>query len=171
MIKYKGGERVTMLSGRRALKDYVRKQENARFIGGLLCEKENEIGAAVERLKEERAALKNKNAALEKELLEYRAREIDVSGEVVLVFDAELSGNGPRDLMNLLMERGGRICAVFTGTDQDGYRYVIGSRSEDVRPICRRLNDMFDGRGGGKAEMAQGRLRGEKARIKAALTR
>ena len=35
---------------------------------------------------------------------------------------------------------------------------MIGSREEDVRPLCRQLNEKFAGRGGGKPEMVQGSL-------------
>ena len=39
-------------------------------------------------------------------------------------------------------------------------RTVIGSRSEDVRPISKALNVAFEGRGGGKPEMVQGSVKG-----------
>ena len=46
---------------------------------------------------------------------------------------------------------------------------MIGSRNEDVRPICKLLNGQFNGRGGGKPEMVQGSLKGAKADIETAL--
>ena len=115
MVSYKGGERITMLSGSRALKQ---------------------------------------------KLLAYQAKEIDVTPELVKVFDSELSGNEPRELMNILLERGAKICAIFAGNDEEGYRYVIGSHSEDVRVISKKLNEAFQGRGGGKPQMVQGSLKG-----------
>lgn len=169
MANYKGGERINMLSGRRALRDYAIKQENAKAIGSMLCEKENEIAKTVEKLKDEQIVLRGKVMELEQKLLKYKAHEVDITDDVVCVFDADLSGNGPREMMNILLERGAKVCAVFAGNDNDGYRYVIGSRSEDVRPICKLLNGQFSGRGGGKPEMVQGSLKGAKAEIEAAL--
>ena len=61
--------------------------------------------------------------------------------------------------MNLLLERGAKICANFAGNDEEGYRYVIGSHSEDVRVISEKLNEAFQGRGGGKPQMVQGSLK------------
>ena len=168
-MNYKGGERITMLCGGRALKDYDRKQENAKRIGALLCEKENEIAEAVERLKEEQGRLKSKAASLRQQMLVYKAQEIEIQEPIVRVFEEELTGNEPRELMNLLLERGARVCAVFAGTDVTGYRYVIGSRTEDVRPVSRMLNEKFQGRGGGKPEMVQGSLSAEKSLIAEAL--
>ena len=169
MTNYKGGERINMLSGRRALRDYAAKQENAKAIGTLLCEKENEIAGAVERLKEEQISLKSKVADLQQQLLRYKAQEVDVTADVVTVFDESLSGNGPREMMNLLLERGANVCAVFAGNDADGYRYVVGSKNVDVRPYSKLLNSRFNGRGGGKPEMVQGSLKGLKEEICKAL--
>lgn len=166
MAKYKGGERISMLCGRRALLDYEIKDENAKRISALLCAKEYEVADAVERMKEEQASLKGKLASLQQKLLSYQAAQIPVEGKVTAVFDPSLSGNAPRDLMNLLLGRGAVVCAVFTGTDDLGYRYVIGSGREDVRPLCRMLNEAFEGRGGGKPEMAQGSMKGSEEKIR-----
>lgn len=169
MTNYKGGERIHMLSGFRALADYQRKQESVRRIGSLLCEKESGIADAVKRQKEDNAALKTELAKRQRQILMFKAKEYDVSGPVVCVFEEELSGDEPRELMNLLLERGAGVCAVFAGTDQSGYRYVIGSRSEDVRPLNQKLRETFGARGGGKPEMVQGSLAGASDEIKALL--
>lgn len=165
MVNYKGGERLTMLCGYRALSDYGRKDESCKAISAALCAKEPEIAKAVDHLKEEQASIKGKMASLQQKMIRYMAQEIDVSGHVVTVFDKELSGNAPRELMNQLLSRGASVCAVFAGTEKDGYRYVIGSNTEDVRPLCKRLNEKFSGRGGGKAEMAQGSLKGSEEEL------
>lgn len=169
IMNYKGGERITMLCGSRALEDYDIKQENARAIGAMLCEKENAIASAVERLKTEQGSLKSKVAQLQQKLLSYKAEEIELQENITCVFDEELTGNGPREFMNLLLERGAKVCAVFAGTDKLGYRYVIGSRTEDVRPLSKMLNEKFQGRGGGKPQMVQGSLCGKKSLIIEAL--
>ncbi len=166
MINYKGGERITMLCGARALRDYDKKEDNVKEISALLCAKEPEVSEAVKHLKNEQQSLKGKNALLQQKLLAFQAQDIVIDEEITVVFDAELSGNAPRELMNLLLDRGAKVCAVFVGTDEAGYRYVIGSRSEDVRPISKKLNEAFSGRGGGKPEMVQGTLCGKASEIK-----
>lgn len=160
MVSYKGGERITMLSGSRALTDHQQKEESVKKISALLCAKDTEVAEAVEKLKEEQLDLKNQVSALKQKLLAYQAKEIDVTPELVKVFDSELSGNELRELMNILLERGAKICAIFAGNDEEGYRYVIGSHSEDVRVISKKLNEAFQGRGGGKPQMVQGSLKG-----------
>lgn len=166
MMNYKGGERIFMLCGYRALSDHAEKEKSAKAISALLCVKEPEIAEAVERLKEEEKELKAGIAGLQQKLLAFRAQEMDISGNPVTLFDSTLTGNAPREMMNLLLDRGAEICAVFAGTDADGYRYVIGSRSSDVRPLSKMLNEAFSGRGGGKPEMVQGSLAGKEAEIR-----
>ncbi len=171
MMNYKGGERITMLCGFRALADYDRKDESAKAVSALLSAKEEGIAEAVAHLKEEAGSLKGKIASLQQKMLAYQAAEIPVEEEVVTVFDSGLSGNGPRELMNLLLNKGARVCAVFAGNEEEGYRYVIGSRQTDVRPFCQRLNAAFEGRGGGKPGMVQGSLCGNEEAIRAELRR
>ena len=166
MDHYKGGERITMLAGSRALRDYEEKERNVKEISALLCVKEGETAEAAARLKEEQKEQKDRLASMQQKLLRYQAREIPVDGEYTLVFDGKLTGNGPRELMNLLLERGANICLVFAGNDEDGYRYVCGSHKEDVRPAGKRLNEAFHGRGGGKVEMVQGSVQGTEEEIR-----
>lgn len=165
MVNYKGGERITMLCGRRAMRDYEKKDSMTKEISALLCAKEYEVAEAVVRLKDEQNRMKSQLAEMQQKLLEYRVAEIAVDQKIVTVFDSTLSGNLPREMMNKLLDKGAEICAVFAGTDEEGYRYVIGSRSEDVRPLSKMLNTMFQGRGGGKPEMVQGSVKGTRTEI------
>ena len=57
MDHYKGGERITMLAGGRAL-GIMEKKKNIKEISALLCAKECEAAEAVARLKEEAKAEK-----------------------------------------------------------------------------------------------------------------
>lgn len=167
-MNYKGGERITMLCGFRALRDYDSKLTAAREIGALLCEKEDQIAGAVRRQKEELEKQKYENGRLIHQLLVFRAKEIPVEGSMTAVFTDDIRGDAPRELMNLLLERGAFICGVFAAAGDGGWRYVIGSRQADVRPLGKALNSRFEGRGGGKPGMVQGTLTGSEADIRAA---
>lgn len=164
--RYKGGVRVTMLCGFRALRDYREKESHVKNISALLCAKENEVFQAVEHLKEEQGRLKAKLAENERKLLEYRAKEIPAEDDFVCLFEKELEGDGPRILMNLVLAEGKIGCAVFLETGREEYRYVIGSKTMDMRPIAKGLNEEFSGRGGGKPEMVQGSLKGAECDVR-----
>lgn len=167
MVNYKGGERIHMLSGARALANYQRKHQSVKQISALLCEKEENVADGVDRLKTDQNRLKLELASMQKELLRYKAAEVEIGDGAVCVFDEKLAGDDLREMVNLLLDRGASVCGAFGGTDQNGYRYVIGSKTEDVRPINQKLKEKFSARGGGKPEMVQGSLTGTEVEIKA----
>ena len=170
--RYKGGVRITMLCGFRALCDYRKKLSATRQISASLCAKENETAEAVERLKEENNALKQELDRQKKMLLEYKVKEVDPTQKIVCLFEEGLDGEGPRFLMNQVLEKQHDICAVFNRqpeTSEEGmlsYRYVIGSKTLDMRLLVKELNSQFRGRGGGKPEMVQGSLFGDEESLR-----
>lgn len=164
--RYKGGARVTMLCGVRALQDYEVKQEQAGEISALLCAKENEIAESVRHLRDEANDLKYELGEKEKKLIAVKAEMIPKDGKPVCIFAEDIEGNSMRLLMNLVLEAGHNVCAVFRGSDSDGYRYVIGSRTQNMRELVKEFNAAFDGRGGGKPEMVQGTAGGCESEIR-----
>lgn len=163
---YKGGVRVSMLCGFRALADYEEKSESVKQISVMLSAKENEVADEVARVKEELALQKQGTADLQKTLLKYKVKELEENQEAIILFEAELEGSAPRELVNLILSKGTGVGAVFAGNEVDGYRYVIGSKSIDVRSCAKVLNERFHGRGGGKPEMVQGSLCGNENEIR-----
>lgn len=158
--RYKGGARVTMLCGVRALEDYEVKQEQAAEISALLCARENEIAESVRHLREEVNNLKYELGEKEKKLVAARAEAIPKDGRPVVVLAPDIEGDSMRILMNMVLESGHKLCAVLHGNDNDGYRYVIGSRTGNMREFVKEFNAAFSGRGGGKPEMVQGTAQG-----------
>jgi alanyl-tRNA synthetase len=69
--------------------------------------------------------------------------------------------------MNKVLDKEVGIAIVFAGNDEKGYRFVIGSRSQDVRQLRKDMNAVLNGRGGGKPEMVQGSAACKKEDIKA----
>lgn len=165
--RYKGGARVTMLCGFRALSDYSEKEQQIQGISELLSVKEMEVYPGVRRLKEEYNQLKLKLATEQRKLLEYRAREVLDQETFACFFEEELEGEGQRVLMNLVLERGVKCCAVFVKNKNAGWRYVVGSKTMDMRALAKELNEQFAGRGGGKPEMVQGSICGESEDVRA----
>lgn len=170
--RYKGGVRITMLCGARALSDYRAKQEQAGEISALLCAKENEIAEAVKHLKDETGTLKYELNAKEQKLIAAKAQMIPRDAGAVCIFPEDIEGDSMRLLMNRILDDGHRLCAVFRGNDRDGYRYVMGSRQDEpgmfnMREFAKDFNAAFDGRGGGKPEMVQGTASGNADAIRA----
>ena len=162
---HRGGVRIYLSAGSRALADYQEKERNTKAISVLLSAKEDDTARAVERLKQENFNLFGKILQLEKALIEQKAALVPEGTKDIAFFEKELDNNTAREFVNLLIRHCTGTACVFTGDDTDGYRYILGSAIEDVRPLCRKLNEAFQGKGGGKAEMAQGSLHGTREAI------
>ena len=106
MQRYKGGVRVTMLCGIRALADYALKQREAESVSAMLCAKINEISEAVAHLKEENAALKYAVTEKERKLAECLAETVPEGEEAVCMFPDGIEGDSMRMLMNRVLDMG-----------------------------------------------------------------
>ena len=154
--RHRGGVRLILSCGMWALEDYRRKQQSAAEISALLSAKRDEIAPAVQRLLHERDALKEKNALLAMELIRFKAAQQPETEENLCLFEAIPDEIAVRELVNLLMEKTGGLAAVFFPGETGGYRYIIGSRSIDLRKASKAINTGIGGRGGGRPEMIQG---------------
>ena len=154
--KHRGGTRLILACGSWALYDYRRKQQSAAEISALLSAKRDEVSPAVQRLLRERDALKEKNAALALELITLKAeRQPETDGNLCLFEDIP-DEIAMRELVNLLVLKCSGLAAVFFPGEGGSLRYIIGSRSIDLRKASREINAGIGGRGGGRPEMIQG---------------
>lgn len=167
--RHRGGCRMTMVSGIRALADYQMKQNSVSEVSSALSAKPQEIGAAVLRQKQQIQKLREHLNQLQASYLSEKLSGITGEEKTVCIFVEDFDAIAVRNFVNDAMERCSGICAAFVGNDLDGYRYIIGSRSADTRNLAKRLNLTFEGKGGGKPEMVQGSLKGMQSEIRRAL--
>ena len=165
--RHRGGTRVTALCGMDALEDYRRRQEAVVAVSQLLSVPRDQVAPAVERLLGEQARQKERIAALSMELVRLRAAATVETEGNLCVFDTVLDEIAQRELANLLSARCGGAAAVFSGSDGQGWRYIIGSRRVDLRANARAINAAIGGKGGGSREMIQGRATASAAEIQA----
>lgn len=154
----RGGEgvRVTLLCGLDAYDDYVVKQANASEISVMLSAKPNEIADAVRRVMSEQEKLRLRIGQLSRELAKFRAEAIEETEGNICMFDDVLDEPALREIVNEAVKKCGGIAAVFSGNDETGYRYIMGSKTVDLRAAAGEINKALCGRGGGKPEMIQG---------------
>ena len=153
--RHRGGVRLTLLCGMDALDDYRRKQESAAAISTLLSAKRDEIAAAVERMLENEANLKERASVLGMRYAALRAEMVPPAKGHICLFDEALSEAAGREMVNRLTEKTDGA-AVFLSDGAGGWRYIIGSRKLDLRAAAREINAGISGRGGGRPEMIQG---------------
>lgn len=162
--KFRGGVRMEMLCGRRALAYMNELWEQNRQISVTLSAKPKETAAAVQRLKEAEADVSFRMNALENELFAKKAESLQNAGNVLL-FEEGLAPDSVRRLAVAVMERCGGLCAVFSGNDEEGYKYAVGQKDGDLRAFIKEMNTALNGRGGGKPFFAQGSVMARKAKI------
>ena len=138
--RHRGGIRLSLVCGMDALDDYRAVQDCNTAVSVQLSAKRRETPGAVERLLKERDDYKERCAALSMELVKYRAESHDFTEGNICVFDNVLDEVALRELVNMLMEKCTGIAAAFSGDDENGYRYIIGSSSADFGKITSEIN-------------------------------
>ena len=167
--RHRGGVPVSVVCGLDALEDYRARQESVTEISRALSAKRGEVTQAVQRVLNEQQSMKERCDALSLALIRYMAEAEPATAGNILVFDGTLGEIAQRELANLLMEKAGGFAAVFCGSDEDGWRYIIGSKRLDLRAMSREINAAVQGRGGGTPQMIQGSARANRAEIEAGL--
>ena len=155
--RHRGGVRIELVCGMDALRECRLMQENVTAVSGLLSAKRAKSAAAVERVLAEQARLKERVAELSMALARLKAERFGYTEGNICVFDKVLDEVALRELVNLLMEKCGGMAGAFSGSDETGYMYIIGSKNIDLRSHSREINAAINGKGGGTAEMIRGR--------------
>ena len=158
--RHRGGCRMTIVCGMRALKDYQQKQESVGKVSAALSAKPDKIAEAVERLQEQQTKLRDQLNRIQAMYLENKLEKIQPEEKVVCIFEESLDSIAMRNFVNGAMERCDGVCGAFIGNEECGYHYILGSKTVDVREISKQLNQKFNGKGGGKPQMVQGSLNG-----------
>ena len=167
--RHRGGVRVSVVCGLDALEDYRARQESVTEISRALSAKRGEVTRAVQRVLNEQQSMNERCDALSLALIRFMAEAEPETAGNILVFDATLGEIAQRELVNRLMEKAGGFAAVFCGSNEDGWRYIVGSRRLDLRAMSREINAAIQGRGGGTPQMIQGSARADRAEIEAGL--
>ena len=163
--KFREGVRIELLCGKRAFDYLSGTWEQNLSVSRALSAKPMQTAAAVERLQGELESVKLRCAALETADCARKAAEYAAKGDVLLL-EGPMSADSVRRLCDAVLDTCGGRCAVFAGEDGN-FKYAIGLRGGDVRPLVKELNTTLNGRGGGKPDFAQGSVAANEADIRA----
>lgn len=164
--KFREGVRMEILCGGRALAYLGRVYDQARSVGQHLSVKPDAILPALERLEEEQAALKAREAAMEDQL--FRRIAAEHAGETdALVFQPALRPDSVRRLADALGHACTGLAAVFAGADGHWNYALLRADGADIAPLVKALNGALQGRGGGRGGFAQGSVQADEASIRA----
>lgn len=156
---YKGGVRISMLAGERAIDDYCQKHTSVVKISRLLSAKTGEVCEAVDHLLAENANLKFMLVQQKREIMRFKAEQQAIEGEAMCVLASEFKGNELREYANLLAQKA--QCVLVLSEQHEGtYGYVLMDHAGQAKRFGKALNEHFSGKGGGSDQMLQGTLSG-----------
>lgn len=167
---YKGGVRVSILCGFRALDAFRQKADIITELMAEFSTSQDAILDNVKKLKGANQTMKNQLAAAKQELMEYKVSAIPEDSENAILFEADLETPVVRGVVNGLVEKFAGISAVFVGNDENGYQFIVGSKNKDCRQIAATLREKLSARGGGSDKMIQGSVAATQLQIDELLT-
>ena len=155
--KYKGGVRLSILCGMRALAMENQLLDENRAVSQALSAKTGELAAAVQRTIRERDDLRYRCEQLGMQLFASRAEALRQQPVRVLEGDM-LAPAQLRKAAGLLAE-GGRYGLVLLKKNA-GWSFALCAPEADARAAAQALNARFGGKSGGPRDMVQGVLAG-----------
>ncbi len=165
-MRHRGGVRLHMLCGLDALEDARMRYQATLAISGLLSVPQEDTPAAVERTLRELEGTRQALAEEKRRWLKLRADALPVTETNLCIFEEDLDPVSLRELVNAGMEKTPGICAAFSGAD-GAWKYIIGSRTVDLKSLSKEINEAIGGRGGGRTEMIQGSCTADRRQIEA----
>lgn len=166
---YKGGTRLELLCGKRALQDFRRKANAAEEAGKLLSVPAVQVDSSVKSLLAERDSLIQTLQQLKWKYFTEKAEQVEDDVENILFFGDDLNSKDMTHFADLLLKKGAKRTVVFSKAG-DGFAFVLLSAEKDARDFTEEMKELFGCKGGGKPDAVQGRVRGEKKALKAFFT-
>lgn len=162
---YKGGVRVHMVCGDRALTDYRDKYENTARIAAALSAKQHDAADKFFEFVESMRAAELKIKSLQREIISLKAASVlpDARGNIVLFeqIDPELS----IEFANALLGKCENCVFIFSGNDLSGYKFTAASHEFDLTKTAAEIRSQFNGKCGSKPSMIRGSIMATKAEI------
>ena len=154
---YKGGVRLSIVCGGRALEAAQAMRARQAEIGALLSAKASETANAVHRVYDEYTALKFTHFGLCSQLFEALAAQVTPGADAIRIVPG-LDPDGLHRLASRLTEATTGLCAALTPNEK-GTGYCLAQAGGDVRALTKALNAALNGRGRRQTRHLSGKLR------------
>ncbi len=165
-VPYKGGVRLSILCGMRALADYRKKQDVISSLSRLLSKPEDELVARTNALFAERDEARQALYLAQESLLHVMMDALPTDADNACLFIERCDTNLARKAVNDLAARHAGYCMVCTGTDETGYSFILGSASGAAKDAATLLRESLSAKCGGSDLMIQGQVQATAAAIR-----
>ena len=166
VISFRGGSRMEMACGKRALAMLNAAFDQNRQVSQAFSAKIWETGEAARRMNETLEQEKQRFSQLLRKQFESIAGNYVNHGNV-LRFEEGLDSVQVRMLADAIAQKCGGRAAVFSGTEETGYAYCLVTREGDLKQFGKEMTAALKGRGGGKPNFQQGRVSAATEQIEA----
>ena len=155
--KLRGGMRIHIRAGIRAYREVAKMQATLSEISHMLSLPRLDTAEGVRKLLCDNEAKKSELKAARERYFEREAELVaPTEGNLVLSF-LDATQDDLRTLANAAISKIGGILVLLSGSD-GAYRFVLASRSVDLRTEVKKITAALGGGGGGSSIMAQGTL-------------
>jgi alanyl-tRNA synthetase len=162
--KHRGGTRICIAAGYRALRDYRVKYANIQRASALFSEPQATVAAAAESFLSSYEELKSRFKQTRLALARLEAERITATDGSIVRLYPDFTPDELREVVNYAKHKVGGILMALSGTDGD-FKVVMSSTSVDLSLIAKRIFTDLGGRGGGRDNMVQGSLSATLAQI------
>jgi len=167
--RYKGGMRLFIACGEDAYRDFCRKRAQLRNISHLLSAEITLCDEATRALFETGAQQRRKISALQKQLLDLRIATATPQDGMIIAFTDDGDAEAARRFVNGCLPACDKLCACFTGTDGENFRFVIACRRGDLTALAANLRTNLGARCGGSPTMICGSVSATEEQLRKAL--
>lgn len=159
-MRHRGGVRINILCGNRALADYTEKHDSVANISAQLSAKQNAVAEAVTHLREDNLRQREQYHQLQGKMIKLALDTLPTPEQCnhAILFLEDINDITMRNAINELVTKYTGYCGIFIGNDETAYRFVIGSSNRDCRELAKILRESLQAKGGGSAPMIQGSI-------------
>ncbi len=163
----RGGVRVNILCGMRALADYTIKQDSVSAVSMAVSLPGDRIAEGVQRLREEVQKQKERANHLQVEYLKLKVSTLPSPEETadVILFVGTMDTIAVRNTVNELTKIYSGYCGIFFG-EAGNYQFILGSETRDCRKAAEYLRSEFSAKCGGSSVMIQGSVTAEPEQVR-----
>lgn len=154
-MKHRGGTRIWIVAGKRALLDYRTRYESVKKISGMLSTPQSEVANTLSAYMDECESYKANLKQARIKIAEQAALSITYTPTSEVFLFPDFSIPELIAFSNIANKKIKGITVALSGSEGD-YKYVISSNTVDLRAISKDINSSLGGRGGGRPEMIQG---------------
>ena len=162
-MNYKGGTRLFMHCGKRALTYIQKDAAHLDEMYALLSANQDSIVNYVKQLEEKNRLLESQLKAFQQQSLEEKVAQLS-SKHDLLLFEEGVETIIQRAIVNKMMDQCVGKAGFFVGNDQQGYRYIVGSHHENMQDFLKQIKTQ-GAKGGGSPQMITGFIKADRQTI------